>query len=162
MQNTFFIYQGELIYDKFGWHYNNSVNPTHIKMQFGGPMYTVAVSRELIAYHYLIGGNWGKENQKHSHTYLIQLQLEGPSLDQHGFLVDIVEIEAQMDKVVERFREQTLNDQVEFTGLNPSVEHFCRVVCQMLSATIQSQQVQALTLRIWENQIAWASFRLER
>ena len=125
-------------------------------------MYTVAVSREFIAHHFLVGGDWGRENQKHSHHYRIELQLEGTALDQHGFLVDIVDIETRIDQVVEHYRDQVLNDQPEFDGLNPSIEHFSRILCLTLSAGIQSAQLQALTLRIWENQVAWAAYRLER
>jgi 6-pyruvoyltetrahydropterin/6-carboxytetrahydropterin synthase len=125
-------------------------------------MYTVAVTREFIAYHYLIGGDWGRENENHSHHYRVELQLEGASLNQFGFLVDIVDIEMQLDREVERFREQVLNDQPEFAGLNPSVEHFSRILCQSLSAAIPAPEVQSLRVRLWENQIAWAAYYLER
>ncbi len=40
-------------------------------------MYTVSVRRELIARHYLIGGDWGAENDPHSHPYVIEVRLEG-------------------------------------------------------------------------------------
>jgi 6-pyruvoyltetrahydropterin/6-carboxytetrahydropterin synthase len=32
-------------------------------------MYTVAVRRDFIAQHYLIGGDWGAENELHAHHY---------------------------------------------------------------------------------------------
>jgi 6-pyruvoyltetrahydropterin/6-carboxytetrahydropterin synthase len=125
-------------------------------------MYTVAVSRELIAEHFLTGGDWGRENQIHSHRYRIELQLEGSSLNPHGFLVDIVDIEMELDRVVAHYHDQVLNNQAEFAGLNPSVEHFCRILCESLSAAIQASEVQALTVRVWESQIAWAAYRMER
>ena len=53
-------------------------------------MYTVSVRRDLIARHYLIGGDWGAENDPHSHPYVIEVRLEAAELDQHGYLVDIV------------------------------------------------------------------------
>ena len=59
-------------------------------------MYRVAVRRDFIAQHYLIGGDWGAENQKHSHHYVLELELGGETLDQHNYLVDIVEIERQI------------------------------------------------------------------
>jgi 6-pyruvoyltetrahydropterin/6-carboxytetrahydropterin synthase len=125
-------------------------------------MYTVAVSREFTAHHYLIGGDWGRENQKHSHHYRIELRLEGRELNEHGFLVDIVDIESQIDRMVERYSDRVLNEQPEFSGLNPSIEHFCRILCQSLSAAILALQVQVITVRVWENQIAWAAYRMER
>jgi 6-pyruvoyltetrahydropterin/6-carboxytetrahydropterin synthase len=43
-------------------------------------MYTVAVKRDFVAQHFLVGGDWGAENQKHSHHYEVELQLEGATL----------------------------------------------------------------------------------
>ncbi len=122
-------------------------------------MYTIAVRRDFIAQHYLIGGDWGPENQKHSHHYQLELQLEGGELDRHGYLVDIVEIEKHLDAQVARYRDQTLNDLPEFAGLNPSIEHFSRILGEALRDCIQAPNLTALTVRLWENEIAWASFR---
>lgn len=124
-------------------------------------MYTIAVRRDFIAQHYLIGGDWGPENQKHSHHYQLELQLEGAELDRHGYLVDIVEIEKQLDALVARYRDQTLNDLPEFAGLNPSIEHFSRILGEALRDCMQAPNLTALTVRLWENEIAWASFRLD-
>ena len=30
-------------------------------------MYTVSVKRDFIARHFLIGGDWGRENEPHAH-----------------------------------------------------------------------------------------------
>ncbi len=87
-------------------------------------MYRVAVVKDFIAQHYLIGGDWGTENQLHSHHYKIELVLEGVELDQHGYLVDIVDIETAVDALTGRYRDRTLNDLPEFADANPSIEHF--------------------------------------
>jgi 6-pyruvoyltetrahydropterin/6-carboxytetrahydropterin synthase len=125
-------------------------------------MYTVAVKRAFIAQHYLVGGDWGAENDLHSHHYQVELQLHGESLDQHGYLVDIIEIERILETLLERYRDQTLNDLAEFEGLNPSVERFSRILCQALAAHIQAENIEAITLKLWENEIAWAAYRMER
>lgn len=125
-------------------------------------MYTVAVKRDFVGQHFLIGGDWGAENQWHSHHYQVELQLEGESLDPHGYLVDIVDIERHLEALVARYRDQTLNDLPEFTGLNPSIEHFSRVLCQALSERIVAPNISGLTVKLWENDIAWASYRVSR
>ena len=53
-------------------------------------MYTLGIKRNFIARHFLIGGDWGAENLPNSHHYVLELQLAGKELDQHGYLVDIV------------------------------------------------------------------------
>lgn len=124
-------------------------------------MYTISVQRKFIAQHYLIGGEWGAENQLHSHHYTLELILEGDALDPHGYLVDIVEIEAALEEQAALYRDRTLNELPPFVGLNPSIEHFCRILCQAFSARIQAPNLSALTVKLWENEIAWAAYRSE-
>jgi 6-pyruvoyltetrahydropterin/6-carboxytetrahydropterin synthase len=125
-------------------------------------MYRVAVKRDFVAQHYLIGGDWGAENIKHSHHYMLEFELAGEELDQHGYLVDIVDIENQLNQQVSYFRDTTLNDLPEFAGLNPSIEQFSRIVCRALSRKIDAPNIQHVCVRLWENEIAWASYELER
>lgn len=125
-------------------------------------MYKVAVKRDFVGQHYLIGGDWGPENEWHSHHYQVEVRLEGETLDQHGYLVDIVDIEHHLETLVAYFRDKTLNDLPEFTGLNPSIEHFSRIFCQELERRIQATILTAIEVVIWENDIAWASYRQSR
>ena len=125
-------------------------------------MYTLTIQRDFIARHYLIGGDWGPENHIHSHHYKLEIVLEGFNLDQHGYLVDIVHLEALLDELVTRYRDSVLNDLPEFEGLNPSIEHFCRIVAGRLSDGLMAPNICAVTARIWENEIASASYRHER
>lgn len=122
--------------------------------------YTVAVKRDFVAQHFLVGGDWGAENFKHSHHYVLELQLEGQRLDRHGYLVDIVDIEHHLTALVAEYRDQTLNDRPEFAGLNPSIEHFTRIMCHTLAGRIKAETLAAITVKLWENEIAWASYRL--
>jgi 6-pyruvoyltetrahydropterin/6-carboxytetrahydropterin synthase len=124
-------------------------------------LYTVAVSRDFIAQHFLFGGDWGPENQLHSHHYRVEVQLEGPELDQHGYLVDIVDIESNLDSLVVHYRDKTLNILPEFKDLNPSIEQLSRFFCEAMCARIHAPNISAVTVRIWENQIAWAAYRRE-
>lgn len=125
-------------------------------------MYTVAVKRDFVAQHFLIGGDWGAENEWHSHHYQVELQLAGDTLDKHGYLVDIVDIEQHLDAVVAAHRDKTLNDLPAFDGLNPSIEHFSRILCHDLAGKISAPNIHTITVVLWENEIAWASYRLAR
>ena len=124
-------------------------------------MYTVAVKRDFVAQHYLIGGDWGAENSLHSHHYYLEVQLHGKPLDQHGYLVDIVDIEDNLDSLVSEYRDKTLNDLPAFEGLNPSIEHFSRILCTALTQRIKADTLNTITVQLWENEIAWASFRMD-
>ena len=125
-------------------------------------MYTLGVRREFIARHFLIGGDWGAENFPNSHHYILELQLEGSELDQHGYLVDIVDVEKHLDEVVGYYREQMLNDKPEFAGLNPSIEHFSRILCSTLNEKIKAGNISMLKVVLWENENAWAAYSVQR
>jgi 6-pyruvoyltetrahydropterin/6-carboxytetrahydropterin synthase len=124
-------------------------------------MYTVSVKRDFVAQHFLFGGDWGAENQRHSHHYEVEVRLEGSSLDQHGYLVDIVDVEKNLEGLVSHYKDKTLNELPEFEGLNPSIEHFSRIICQALRKRITAPNVSAIRVTIKENQIASASYRQE-
>jgi 6-pyruvoyltetrahydropterin/6-carboxytetrahydropterin synthase len=124
-------------------------------------MYTVAVVRDFIARHYLIGGDWGPENQEHSHHYRVEVRLFGRELDEHGYLVDIVAIENSLDELVNRYRDAVLNDMPEFAGLNPSLEHFARILCQALARKLDAPNLERLAVRLWEHESAWAEYTVE-
>lgn len=125
-------------------------------------MYTLAVRRQFIARHFLIGGDWGAENFPNSHQYLLELQLEGQQLDAHGYLCDIVEVEKHLEAVIAQYKEKLLNDCPEFAGLNPSLEHFARILAMALHERIRAENVTALRVVLWEHEHAWAAYRLER
>ena len=122
-------------------------------------MYTLAVQRDFIASHYLIGEDWGPENHLHAHHYRVEVILEALQLDRHGYIVDIVDLETNLEDLVGYFKDQTLNELAEFKGLNPSIEHFCRILLKAISGKIKASNLTAVTVKIWENEIAWTSYR---
>jgi 6-pyruvoyltetrahydropterin/6-carboxytetrahydropterin synthase len=125
-------------------------------------MYTLGVRRDFIARHFLIGGDWGPENFPNSHHYILELQLKGDQLDQHGYLVDIVDVEKHLGEIVDYYKEQMLNDKPEFAGLNPSIEHFARILATSLSERIKAANISTVKVVLWENELAWAAYKVER
>jgi 6-pyruvoyltetrahydropterin/6-carboxytetrahydropterin synthase len=124
-------------------------------------MYALAIQKEFIAQHHLIGGDWGAENELHSHHYKFEFKIKGRELDQHGYLIDIVDLNAKLDALTSRYRDQELNKLPEFEGLNPSIEHFCRILCQSLSDQLNAPNILAVSVKVWEDEIAWTSFSQE-
>ncbi len=122
-------------------------------------MYSVAVLRELDASHFLTGGDWGSENLLHLHHYRVEAQLEGPTLDEHGYLVDILEIEKHLDALIGCYRDKTLNELEPFAGLNPSLERFAGILCEQLANRLRLPRLTTIIVKIWENEIAWAACR---
>jgi 6-pyruvoyltetrahydropterin/6-carboxytetrahydropterin synthase len=120
-------------------------------------LYSVTVRLEFVAWHFLIGGDFGPENERNAHRYRVEARYEGPELDEHGFLLDIDDVQRRLDGVADRYRDQTLNDFPEFAGLNPSVEHFARIVGDALA--VRAPNVTALEVTVWEDDSAAAGHR---
>jgi 6-pyruvoyltetrahydropterin/6-carboxytetrahydropterin synthase len=122
-------------------------------------MYTVAVKRHFVAQHYLVGTDYATENKTHSHHYQVELEVEGKELDQHGYLIDVVDIQSHLDAQVSYYRDKTLNDLPEFKGLNPSIECFAFILCRIFSKTLNVPSTSSIIVKIWENDNTWASYR---
>ena len=128
----------------------------HIPMKTG--TYSITVIRDFIAQHYLIGGDWGPENEKHSHHFRIELSLSGSELDQHNYMVDIVDIESRLDAFVDTYRDTTLNDADTFRDTNPSIERFARVAWDYLVPPLAGTTVEHATVTMWEHDTARAAY----
>ena len=121
-------------------------------------MYQLAITRDFIARHFLVGGDWGAENQEHSHHYRAEVIVEGQQLDSHGYLIDIVALESALVGAIGAYTDRLLNDQPAFSGLNPSIEHFSRILWEQLRDTLVLPE-RTLTVKLWENDRDWAAFR---
>ena len=124
-------------------------------------MYRVGLRREFIARHRLIGGDFGAKCELHSHHYVLELEVEGPRLDGHGFLVDIDRLAVPLDELVGRFQESVLNDVEELQGVNPSMEQVARAAADHLAKRCRHDGLGAVTVRVWEDPNAWASHRID-
>ena len=122
-------------------------------------MYTLAVGRAFKARHYLVGGDWGPENEPHDHAYRVEVRLAADDLDRHGYIVDLEKLEALLDQIAARYRNLLLNDLPEFEGLNPSIEHFSRCFFDHLVGGLGRERFAWIEVRLWETEDAWASYR---
>jgi 6-pyruvoyltetrahydropterin/6-carboxytetrahydropterin synthase len=60
-----------------------------------------------------------------------------------------------------RFEGKDLNQDRDFKDLNPSLENFARIVATELSQTVRGRNLSQVSVRIWESDSAWASYRID-
>lgn len=121
-------------------------------------MYTVTVTRDFVAQHWLTVPNPGPEGELHSHHLTVEVEVEGSQVGEYGYLVDIDDLKAAVDALVDRYRDATLNDLPEFEGLNPSVEHFSRFFAERVADGIETDRLDAIEVTMWEEDAAAASY----
>jgi 6-pyruvoyltetrahydropterin/6-carboxytetrahydropterin synthase len=126
--------------------------------------FTVGVLREFIASHFLVGGDWGRENELHAHHYRLEAIFAGDELDRYGYLLDIAVVKEHLDALVGRIRDRSLNDLPELAGKNPGLEPFARLLAEGLARTLvpalRPGALAALTIKLWENEEAFATYTL--
>jgi len=121
-------------------------------------MYSIAIERQFKAQHYLIGGDWGAENKIHAHQYKVEVRVKGETLDEHGYLLDIVDLEQAFEKIIACYQGRVLNDLHEFAELNPSIEHLSHTLFQNLRKFINTPNIQSMRVKVWESSIAWSAY----
>ena len=118
-------------------------------------MYRLCIQKDFKARHFLIGGDWGDENQLHEHHYKVELRLKGAQLDRHQYLVAMVELENALKDAIAFYENKVLNELKGFEEKNPSLELFCKNFSDLLAARLPSAGLDEITLRLWENESAW-------
>jgi 6-pyruvoyltetrahydropterin/6-carboxytetrahydropterin synthase len=127
--------------------------------QFASPTepHRLTVRRQFIAQHYLTVPDPGPEGEVHSHEFTAEVEFAAPELGEYGYLVDIDAVEAVLDDLEDRYRDALLNDLPEFEGENPSVERFATYFGDRLAEGLSDPTPTRLTVRLWEDDLAWAS-----
>ena len=122
-------------------------------------MYSVSVSRTLVAQHYLTVPDPGHEGEPHSHTFSVEATFLGPALDEFGYLVDIDDFETAMDTTADEFRDELLNDMPEFDGVNPSAEHLAQTFAGRLRDRVDPPAATELRIDVQEDDTATVGYR---
>lgn len=121
-------------------------------------MYRIGVKRDFVAWHFLTTDDAGPEREPHSHRYRLELTLYGRALDGSGYLEDLDTVRAFVDDAVARYADTTLNDSPDFAGLNPSLEHFARILGERLTCQVDPARVDRVRVTLWEDDNTWASW----
>lgn len=121
-------------------------------------MYSTTVLTDFVAQHYLTVPNPGPEGEPHSHHFEVELTFRGPELNEYDYLVDIDDAREALASLVDRYRDQLLNDLPEFEGYNPSVERFARVIFDRVTDIVTDETVTELRVTIWEDETAAATY----
>ncbi|WP_058533490.1 6-pyruvoyl trahydropterin synthase family protein [Legionella saoudiensis] len=122
-------------------------------------MHSLIFQKKFIAQHFLFGKDFGPENKVHSHHYTFELEIENALLDSYNFLIDIVDVQSHIDHIIHLFQDKILNEIPEFLNQNPSLEFFSKVLWKKFKEHLPCPENSLLTIRLWEDNIAQATYR---
>jgi 6-pyruvoyl-tetrahydropterin synthase len=131
-------------------------------------MYTVTVRDHMMIAHSFHGEVFGPAQQLHGATYVVDLELQRPTLDRDGLVVDIGLASQALREVLSELNYRNLDQEAAFAGVNTTTEMLARWVFERVAARIQAGDLGAgasglsgLRVTLHESHIAAASYQGE-
>jgi len=86
----------------------------------------------------------------HGHNYELEVRVAGEVDPETGYLIDLKVLKDLIyEEIEQRFDHKNLNlDTVEFKNLNPTAEHICYVIWNLLRARLDARY--ELSVRLYE------------
>lgn len=113
-------------------------------------MYELTVKAEFEAAHF-IKNYPGKCARLHGHNWIVEAIAKGGELNELGILIDFKILKAELNKVLDEFDHQYLNELEIFAKKNPTAEILAKVIFEKLSASeIFSGKNKLTAIKVYE------------
>jgi 6-pyruvoyltetrahydropterin/6-carboxytetrahydropterin synthase len=120
-------------------------------------MYYATVSHWFSAAHNLRNYQ-GKCERIHGHNYKVEVELKSRGVDQVGMVTDFVAVRHELEKIVQRFDHQRLNEISPFDKINPTAENIAKIIFEEMSLKFNSKKVKVHLVTVWETEHAKAGY----
>ena len=131
-------------------------------------MYSLNVREHFMIAHSFKGEIFGPAQGLHGATYLVDLEMRRPKLDDDGLVVDIGLASQSLAAVLADLNFKNLDDVPEFSGKNTTTEFLAAVIFDRIAALIKTgdlgpaaKGLSALKVTLHESHVAWAAFEGE-
>lgn len=121
-------------------------------------MYEVGVIAQFEAAHRL-EGNFGPATRMHGHTYRLEAIVSGDRLQADGTLFDITRLQEAVNAIVADLHYRDLGTVAGLENVNTTAENVAHYCWDRIAAAIRGVGLMTLTVRIWENPQAFASYQ---
>lgn len=119
-------------------------------------MYEVLIESKFSSAHFLRSYK-GKDEPMHGHNWRVQVKFQGKNLVRpEEYLVDFVEAQDNLAKVLERIDYKNINEIEPFNRKNPSAENIAEWICQEMSRLMPQAKPACVT--VWETEGGAASY----
>ncbi len=128
-------------------------------------MYSLNVREHFMIAHSFKGEIFGPAQRMHGATYVVDLEMRRPQLDDDGLVVDIGLASQELAAVLAELNFQNLDEVPEFAGKNTTTEFLAAVIFDRIAARIAAgdlgpaaKGLTAMRVTLHESHIAWAAF----
>lgn len=128
-------------------------------------MYTLGIRDHFMIAHSFQGEVFGPAQKLHGATYVVDLELHRPDLDNDGVVVDIGLASRVLKEVLAELNYHNLDEEPAFAGQNTTTEYLARAIFERVAAHVRAgalgsnaQGLTAMKVTLRESHIAWASY----
>ena len=128
-------------------------------------MFSLNVREHFMIAHSFKGEIFGPARSLHGATYIVDLEMRRPSLDDDGLVVDIGLASQSLAAVLSEFNFKNLDDIPEFSGNNTTTEFMASVIFHRIAALIElgelgpsAHGLTQMKVTLHESHVAWAAF----
>ncbi len=129
------------------------------------PVYSLNVREHFMIAHSFKGEIFGPAQRMHGATYVVDLEMRRPQLDEDGLVVDIGLASQQLAAVLAELNYQNLDEVPEFAGKNTTTEFLAAIIFDRIAARIAAgdlgpaaKGLTAMKVTLHESHIAWAAY----
>jgi 6-pyruvoyl-tetrahydropterin synthase len=128
-------------------------------------VFSVTVRDHVMIAHSLRGEVFGPAQRLHGATYVVDVTFRRATLDANGIVVDIGRAAEALRAVLGELGHRNLDDEVDFGGMNTTMEELARVVADRLADRARAGELgdgalelDGLVVTLHESHVAWASY----
>ena len=129
-------------------------------------MFSVTVSNSVMIAHSLAGDIFGPAQRLHGATYVVEITMRRPALDENGIVADIGRAAELLGDVLAPFSYRNLDDLPEFAGRNSTTEVLAKEIFdRYVGGVIEGRlggdaagRLAHVNVTLREKPDAWASY----
>jgi 6-pyruvoyl-tetrahydropterin synthase len=129
-------------------------------------MFCLTVRDHIMIAHSFRGEVFGPAQRLHGATFVVDLELQRPDLDDNGIVADIGLVGELLKAVLASLNYRNLDELPEFAGRNTTTEALAREIAERARARIldgalgdqAKGALQGIKVTLRESHLAWASY----
>jgi 6-pyruvoyl-tetrahydropterin synthase len=128
-------------------------------------MYSVCVRDRFMIAHSFRGELFGPAQRLHGATYVVDLELERPRLDEDGVVVDIGRASRVLRELLSELDYRNLDEEPALAGSNTTTEFLARLLFDRMAERIRAGElgegargITRMRVVLHESDVAWAAF----